>query len=222
MSAPVLVCFAVPQEAKPFQKLARHHSNVRVLLTGMGARNAERAIRIALNDIHPAAVFTCGFAGALNPDLRIADVVGPSAALVVGARPAVFILSERVAVTAAEKSALRARTGADVVEMESAIIERECQKAGVPCTTVRVISDEANEDLPLDFNALMTHDQRLSMARLIRAVLKAPQKTPSLMRLGKNSARAAGALAQVLDRAISDLERSQGSRSAVPSTSRSR
>ena len=34
MSAPVLVCFAVPQEAKPFQRLVRNRDDVRVLITG--------------------------------------------------------------------------------------------------------------------------------------------------------------------------------------------
>ena len=44
----VLVCFALKEEARPFQQLVRERSNIRVILVGMGKRNAERAIRAAL------------------------------------------------------------------------------------------------------------------------------------------------------------------------------
>ena len=71
MSAPVLVCFAVQQEAKPFQQLARGKPDAQVLLTGMGSRNAEAAIRAALKDVRPSRVYTCGFAGGLNPELKL-------------------------------------------------------------------------------------------------------------------------------------------------------
>jgi len=197
-----LVCFAVPQEAKPFQKLVRARTNVCVVITGMGARNAARAAREALITFSPALVFTCGFAGALNPELVIGDVVCQRDVPVAGAKPAVFHCASRVAVTVAEKSVLRAQTGADVVEMESAIIARVCRAAGVECVTVRAISDTAQEDLPLDFNALMTAEEKLSLFKLALALLKAPQKIPALIRLGKNSALAAERLAEVLDCAV--------------------
>lgn len=201
-----LVCFAVPQEAKPFQKIIRGRDDIHVLLTGMGARNAERAVRQALQTIQPKRIFSCGFCGALDSNLKIGDVVfanGASPQVVErvqsrGAMSAVFTCAERVVVTRAEKSALRARIKADVVEMESAIIERVCREAGIECVTLRVISDTANEDLPLDFNALMTPEQKLSSTKLALAILKAPQRIPALIRLGKNSALAAQRLADVL------------------------
>ena len=204
--APTIVCFAVPQEAKPFQKLAAGRNDVRVVLTGMGASNAERAIRSALESNKPARVFTCGFAGALNPTLAIGDVVfgekiSPPMAQrlqAAGAKQVVFASSERVLTTAAEKCSLRAQTDADVVEMESAVIERVCRETGIECIKLRAISDTAREDLPLDFNALMTVDQHLDSAKLAFAILRKPNKVTALLRLGKNSAIAARALAKVL------------------------
>jgi adenosylhomocysteine nucleosidase len=201
-----LVCFAVSQEAKPFQKMVRGRSDVHVRLTGMGTHNAEQAVRAALKKVRPSRVFTCGFAGALNPALQIGDVVfgakvSPGIAQRLqsaGARQVVFACVERVAITAAEKCALRAQTNADVVEMESATIERVCHDAGVECITLRAISDTAHEDLPLDFNALMTSEQKLDPAKLALAILRRPQRIPTLLRLGKNSSIAAEKLGKAL------------------------
>jgi adenosylhomocysteine nucleosidase len=201
----VLVCFAVPQEANPFRKIIHERSDVRVLITGMGMANAEHSVHKALQEIRPARVFTCGFAGALNPDLRVGDVVFDTSDSVLserlcraGARPVRFCCLDRVAVTRAEKSALREAHHADAVEMESAVIQKLCGKADVPCVLLRVISDAAQEDLPLDFNALMDERQQLSFARLAMALMQSPQRIPALMRLGRNSALAAERLARVL------------------------
>jgi nucleoside phosphorylase len=211
MSAPVLVCFAVPQEAKPFLKLIRDRTDVVVLVTGIGARNAERAVRKMLGEFSPGRVFSCGFAGALNSQLRIADVVfdieSTDADLgarlqSLGATPAKFFCAETVATTVAEKAALRARTGADAVEMESKTISEVCRERGIECVTLRAISDSAHENLPLDFNALMTPEHELSSVRIAWAILRAPQRIPALVRLGQNSACAAEQLARFLQRAI--------------------
>jgi adenosylhomocysteine nucleosidase len=202
MSGRVLVCFAVSQEAKPFQKLVRSQGpQVRVLVTGMGPRNAERAVRTAIQNEKPSHVFTCGFAGALAPELKIADLVCSLEMPMVGAKAVRFIATERVAVTVADKSALHAQ-GADAVEMESATIARLCKEQGIPCVTLRAISDLANEDLPLNFNELLDGQENLSPAKLALAIIKAPHKIPALMRLGKNSALAAEKLAQALVRAL--------------------
>lgn len=209
MSARALVCFAVPPEAKPFLKMIRSRSDIDVLVTGMGARNAEVAIRRALETKKPSQVFTCGFAGALDPKLCVGDVVYLTAdpsldakLSAAGARHVSFFCSVRVVITATEKATLRQTTGTDAVEMESAAIISTCSEAGLFCSTVRAISDMASEDLPLDFNALMTGDQKLSPAKLALAILKAPQKIPALMRLGRNSEFAAKQLADVLVKVI--------------------
>ncbi len=207
MSGPVLVCFAVRQEAGFFLKLVRGRNDVHVLITGMGARNAEREVRGALDRVSPRTVFSSGFAGALNPDLRVGDVLFNVATTrscllprlnSLGAKPATFLCERRVASTVQEKLALRARSGCDVVEMESKIISEVCASHGIECVTLRAVSDSAHEDLPLDFNALMTSEQRLSPVRLAFAIAGAPQKIPALVRLGKNSALAAEQLARVL------------------------
>ena len=74
MASPLLT-FAVKEESRPFQKLIGSRSDLQVLLTGIGKRNAERAIRGALGEPLPKLVLTCGFAGGLNPELTTGTVV---------------------------------------------------------------------------------------------------------------------------------------------------
>ncbi|MFN0068343.1 MAG: ATP-binding cassette domain-containing protein [Limisphaerales bacterium] len=115
-----------------------------------------------------------------------------------GVGPGRFATERRVAVTAADKAALRACTGADAVEMESGVIVRACRAAGVPAAIVRAVSDAAEDDLPLDFNALMSADGRLDGLRLALAVASRPWRIPALLRLGRGSRHAAERLGEVL------------------------
>jgi len=207
MSGVTLVCFAVSQEAKAFRHWARGRKDIEIVVTGMGARNAECAIRTAFEEFSPAQVFTCGFAGALNPALCIGDVVFDQSAtaprtitrlIAFGIIPVTFHCSKIVAVTAAAKAQLLQETGADAVEMESQIIQKACAVRKVPCVTLRAISDMAAEDLPLDFNTLLDDEEHLSRSKLTRAILRAPHKIPALIRLGRNSAYAARELSAAL------------------------
>jgi len=202
----VLVCFAVKEEARAFQRLAGKRKNVGITLVGIGKRNAERAFRGALGEERPHLVLTCGFAGGLRPGLATGTVLfaagsetGLSPALLAaGAKPARFHCADRVAATAEEKRRLREATGADAVEMESASICAVCREQSIPCATVRVILDPAGEDLPLDFNRLMTAEQRMHYGKLAAALAKSPGKFRSLLYLQKQSLAAAGRLAEVL------------------------
>jgi uridine phosphorylase len=182
------------------------------LITGMGRRNASTQFESVLRRLSPQRVITCGFAGALNPQFKIGDVLfdedrdaGMEKALLsAGAIPAKFHCSVRVAVTAAEKAELWRTTSADAVEMESAVIRSLCHDRKIPSATVRVISDTANEDLPLDFNALMTSDQKLSLPRLMGRLLKSPGSIPKLMNLQRNTRFAAQRLGEVLRKSLRD------------------
>ena len=230
---PLLLTFAVKEELSPFQKLIGARSELQVVLTGIGQRNAERAIRGALAEELAKLVLTCGFAGGLNPELATGTVVFSTddssrrrgneadyplniqapppyvggyepclsaALLAAGARPAKFHCAEKVAVTAEEKRALWASTGADAVEMESGVIRAICREQNIPSATVRIISDAANEDLPFDFNRLMDANQNLSYGKLAMASLKSPGKIGALLKLQKHTRLAAEKLAEVLVR----------------------
>jgi adenosylhomocysteine nucleosidase len=90
------------------------------------------------------------------------------------------------------------------VEMESGVIRAVCRERGIPSATVRVISDSADENLPLDFNRLMDAEQNLSYVRLALALVSSPGKIPALITLQKRTRTAAKNLAKVLTRVIAD------------------
>jgi len=227
----MLVCFALKEEAAPFRKMAAGTAAaaqaVSILVTGIGRKNAEKSMReflaahsggasvpasrLVSSLAPPELVLTCGFAGGLNPDLKPGDVVFEFSTLnsqlstrllAAGAKPAKFFCADRIATTVAEKKKLRAETGADAVEMESAAIHAICHERGIPCATVRVILDTANEDLPLDFNALAKPDMGLDYGKLAWAIAKSPGKIGALLKLQKQTRFAAERLAEVLAKLI--------------------
>jgi len=68
---------------------------------------------------------------------------------------------------------------------------------------VRVISDTADEALPLDFNALAKPDKSIDAGKLALAIAKAPWKIGALLALQKKTKFAAERLAAVLEKIIS-------------------
>jgi adenosylhomocysteine nucleosidase len=200
-----LVCFALKEEAQAFQELAAGRPDVAVLITGMGRENSRRALHEHLAQGTPSFVLTCGFAGGLDPGLRLGEVlfateddVLRARLLAANAKPAKFLCAERIATTVGEKDKLRRTAGADAVEMESAAYAEVCRERGIRYASVRAISDAAHDTLPLDFNRLSNPDQSLNFGKLAWELAKSPGKIPALLRLQRNSSAAAVRLAKVL------------------------
>lgn len=209
-SGVTLVCFAVKDEARPFQRLAQSTPGIKVLLTGMGEQNVRNSLAASLKSERPVRIVTAGFAGGLAPELARGTVVyfaGTATDLeprlrAAGAHPVRFHCSSRVVTTAGEKAQLFTKTKAEAVEMESRWIHEVSNAMNVPVATVRVILDTASEDLALDFNQLMTPDLRLDGRKLGITLLKAPRKIGALLQLQRQSASAAARLGEVLAQAL--------------------
>jgi len=152
---------------------------------GPGPRLVERALeqRRAVE-----AVISTGFCGALDPALRVGDMVLDFASLV---------SEDRVIVTAEEKSTLHQQSGAAAVEMEAAAVERKAREWSAPFHCFRVVSDTAQESLPLDFNLYRDREGRFSRTRIALAAMLRPFSVmPALLRLDRNCAAAAEALGE--------------------------
>lgn len=204
----ILVAFAVKEEAKFFKR----PPGVRVLVTGMGRGNAERGIYYALDEVKPRLVLTCGFAGGLNPILQNGQIVFAAddespfrdSLEKAGAHPVSFFCARRVAITSEEKQKLWRGTGMDAIEMESETIRDVCRERDVPAVTIRVISDSAMEDLPLDFNTLMTPAQKIHYGKLSWALVRSPWKLAELLAFQQKTVDAGKKLAAFLTRILQD------------------
>ena len=201
-----LLTFAVKEEARSLAV----PSNTKVILTGMGRDNAEDAIRQALTQFKPRLVLTCGFAGGLNPVLKSNEIIFDAEETVVlkerllqlKATPVQFFCARRVAITAEEKQRLWRATGLDAVEMESDSIREICREKAIPSATIRVISDTAHEDLPLDFNKLRSPSQNIDYKKLGWALLRAPGKMMELISFQQKTVEASKSLSGFLQKLV--------------------
>lgn len=174
-----------------------------LIANGPGPRLVERALDQE-HDGKPDVdrILSIGFCGALDPALRIGDIVvsgevpkGLGASFVRGD----VVSVDRVAITVRDKCDLRASTGAAVVEMESAAVAQKAREWDVPFGCVRVVSDVAGEDLPLDFNRYRDADGRFERTRIALAALGRPFTVlPGLIRLDRHCRRAAERLGEFL------------------------
>jgi adenosylhomocysteine nucleosidase len=187
-------------------------TDVWVVLTGMGIPRAALTAMAVLDVREPGVLLAAGVAGALDPDLKIGDVI--SATEVVAGRdvfvPSVRIPAARqgrllsidqVLTTAEEKQEAWTKHGSPrplAVEMETVAIAAIAKKMKVRWAALRAISDTASVDLPLDFNRLRTEDGDLPPGRVARAVLRQPGAIPGLLRLGANTNRAGTHLAATI------------------------
>lgn len=147
-------------------------------------------------------IVSTGLCGALDPALRIGDVVvsGDAPIETHGScvRGSVHSL-DRVAVTAAEKRVLRNQTGAIAVDMESAAIQSRAAEWNLPFFCVRAVSDRAGDNLPLDFNRYRNTRGDFSRGGIALAAITRPFTVmPQLIEFDRNCRRAADALGDFL------------------------
>jgi nucleoside phosphorylase len=206
-------------------------SEIFVLLTGIGDHSAyimDLMMRMVSTNRHFDVCVSSGLAGALRRDYQLSDVVVAKLlrssvvhadlgrdwletdtqlvelAVAHGAKPAeAFYTAEKVLTTAKQKSLLAAK--ADVVEMESFNVVKEGYAWGARGVAIRAVSDRADEDLPIDFNRTMSSDNRVSVPRVLVEVAKNPSTLGPLIHFGKQSRRAAEALARFLEAYVNAL-----------------
>lgn len=151
-------------------------------------------------------MISTGLCGALDPALRLGDVVvsgnarieAPNDTRAPFVRGAVHSI-DHVAVTAAEKRTLRNQTGATAVDMESAAVEKKAAEWNVPYLCIRAVSDRAGDTLPLDFNRYRNTRGDFSRVRIALAAIARPFTVmPQLMEFDRNCRRAADALGDFL------------------------
>jgi nucleoside phosphorylase len=238
------VLFALHREAQPFYRQYRKRQRlegapcpawlcgdslgrVLVLESGVGAERCEAALRWLTESYLPSKGFlqplwlcAAGFAGALQADWRIGDVlVALEVADTSGrcwlcdpwleAQPGGLWREGRLLSTVDfiaaphDKGELGRRYGAAAVDMESATAAQFCLKRNIPFVGVRAISDELHTRLSPRLATLLS-GPAVRPGRVLAAVLRSPGLLPELWRLARDTRRAARSLAHVLLRLLGD------------------
>lgn len=191
----------------------RESGRLVMVANGPGPELARRAMNVALEREAVSAIVSIGFCGALDPDLRVGDVVvGNKVIPVYGGdtlaaeaprvnrtySPRAVVSSDRVAVTVADRARLR-NLGGSVVEMEAAAAAAVAYSRNLPFYCIKTVSDQADGDLVIDFNCMRGADGRISRGRIIFAALRRPfTAIPALLKLERDTRMAAQTLGDFL------------------------
>jgi hopanoid-associated phosphorylase len=173
---------------------------------GGNAVRLEQALEevIALGGPTVRALLSSGVAGALDPALRPGDLVigcEGEPLLIAALRRALpgavsggITGSDRAAATVEQKQALRSRSGAVAVDMESHVAARVAARHGLPFAAVRAISDGATDVLPPAALAGMRPDGAMAIGAVLRSLARDPRQIAALMRTARDAERGFRAL----------------------------
>ncbi|MFZ0640826.1 MAG: hypothetical protein WA020_09600 [Candidatus Acidiferrales bacterium] len=200
---------------------------VRVALTGVGGVRAKSVVRAAL-EWRPDICVAAGLAGSLRADYRVGQVlaardivelesgrtVAADADLLHRAKTCGAVVIDRLLTSStmvlSAEGKRRLGNMAGAVEMESFAVVTEAVAKSIPAIAIRAISDEVDEDLPMDFGGVLDDSGNVKTGRIVRALARAPQKLPALVRLGRHSRAASMKLAEFLERYVSGLAAASG------------
>jgi adenosylhomocysteine nucleosidase len=173
---------------------------------GMGADAVRRAYTAAVSDGPVDMLLSVGWAGALTAEIQpsavyvateIIDAQTGEHFRLSAERQLVLVTTARVA-DAVEKSRLAATyAGAALVDMEAAMVARLAAMQGIPVLCIKGVSDEAGADLP-DLNSFIDQAGQMRMLPFLAHIALRPRVWPSLVHLGRNSARAADAMRDLI------------------------
>jgi adenosylhomocysteine nucleosidase len=190
-------------------------TEVVALQAGIGPAAATRATERALALGAIERVVVVGIAGAVAPELPLGALVVPARVLDLASGAAFQptpLGDEKAHGTLATSAGLLtdpalfsrlAREGVLAIDMETSAVAAVCERRGIPWSVFRALSDRAGDpQVGADVLALAGEDGSPNVPAVIRYVLTRPWKIPVLMRLGRDSARAARTAADAAVRAF--------------------
>ena len=171
-----------------------------VVCGGIGTEAARRAAEAVIALYAPKVVYSAGFAGALDPGRKVADIVLPRRVVnaadgssVVLDRGNGVLVSYGSVADSAQKARLRDSFSAQAVDMEASAVARAAELRGVEFAAVKVISDEYDFSFPSMERFVDSGGQFREGRFAVFAALR-PWLWPQVARLARNSNRASRAL----------------------------
>lgn len=183
-------------------------------LIGVGPAMAGKATQALLDELAPRHVVVSGVAGGIDPSLPVGTMVVPEVVLDLatgeerrpsglgGVELAGAIATTAEFITAAhDLEELRAR-GALAVDMESSAVGAACEQRGTGWTVFRCISDRPHDGMVDDaVFGLLRPDGSADPLAALRLVVAQPRRAPDLVRLARDTGRAATRAARIAARA---------------------
>ena len=231
----IAVTFALPAESSEFlrrvrDKSARDRNGVRtiqgkidnrsieVLHTGVGEKICRERIGKFLVIQQFDFLISAGFAGALNNELQINDLLVAKNFSTVDLKKTQSSLSN-VSIKATnmltvpalidsseERERIARESGASAVDMETEVIARACAVHGIPLLALRVITDTPTQPFPVPPSVLFDiQQQRTHIAALAKFFLLNPSRLANLIRFASRIAGARTTLANVLVEIVRNL-----------------
>ncbi len=223
---------------RSWSRVERHYDGLRfvfferdeivIVCGGIGVEAARRAAEAVIALYSPILLQSAGFAGALDPGLRVGDLFMP--AFVIDARDGSRIESEGApgsgkgktslvtfaAVAAAQQKANLAQAyGAQAVDMEAAGVAAAARTHGIEFAAMKVISDELNFEMPQTAR-FIDSSGRFKTANFAAFVALRPWLWRRTATLASNSRKAARVLAENIERYRQELSRRSNPVAASP------
>ena len=224
----IAVTFALPAESSEFLRRLRDKSHterdgvrtirgkiedrtIEVLHTGVGEKVCRKRLGKFLQDQQFDCLISAGFAGALDNDLKIGDLLlaeNFSTVRLIDTRASLSGLHIQIANlltvpalidSPEERNKLALTSGAVAADMETEFIARACAACGIPLLSLRVISDTPHNRLPAPANVLFDIErQQTRMLKLATHLLAHPSRVPRLVQFARRIAHARKILAEAL------------------------
>lgn len=190
-----------------------------VFRTGVGRMRAREIIRVFFEHFEPEMFISAGFGGALSSDLDIGDIVMADGITELqtglnGWKSEVFpqngqllfrqgklVTADEMIVFGRDKAKLGETHKSIVVDMETSAVAALCQQHHVRFTSVRTISDRADEDLPPEINSFFNNGEVRPTA-VAKAILSHPPTVVGLFKLAKHAWKAGDDLASFLEKFV--------------------
>jgi adenosylhomocysteine nucleosidase len=171
-----------------------------VVCGGIGPEAARRAAEAVIAIYAPKVVYSAGFAGALDPGLKVEDIVLPRRVVNAGDGSSVVLdRGEGVLVSygsvadSTQKARLRDSFSAQAVDMEASAVACAAELRGVEFAAVKVISDEYDFSFP-SMERFVDSGGQFREGRFAWFAVLRPWLWPQVVRLAQNSGRASRAL----------------------------
>jgi nucleoside phosphorylase len=224
----IAVTFALPAESSEFLSRLRNKSHadrngimviggniddrqLEVLHTGVGEKACRERIGKFLQDQQFELLISSGFAGALNDELAIGDLLLAKnfSTIELNEKRSSFsrlpihmtdlLTAPTLIDSSDERTAIARTSGAAAVDMETEFIARACAAHGIPLLSLRVITDTPREPFPAPAHVLFdVATQRTDLPKLATFLLTHPHRVPGLIQLARRIANARKILANAL------------------------